>query len=138
MINYLELRNKFASLGYRIEMVNALVSMAVTLDKYELSDQEKETIFELISHTGRDRIRDLPDKVLDGKWEPFNYGNVQKGDFVRVKLDAYDSESGAEHNGLVGTLVHMAGHRCSVEYLGEATGKSIKHSMDSLESLTIG
>lgn len=137
MFDYLKLKTQFSALGYRSEVVTALVSIAVTLDKYDLTDSEKETVYELLSQSGREKTAILPDKLLDGNWEPFNYGNVKVGDYVRVRPDAYDSDTGRRHNGLVGILTRMSGHKCSVEYLGEATGNAIKHPMDNLESLRI-
>lgn len=138
MFNYHGLEHKLGALGLREDLVTALVSIAVTLDKYGLPTEDKETVYEMLSEAGRGKLDEAPEKLFNGEWEPFNYGNVKIGDYVRVKPDAYDSETGAKHNGLVGKLTYMAGHRCSVEYLGEATGNSIKHPMDNLESLRIG
>jgi len=78
---------------------------------------------------------DSAPEVFDDSWADFDYGNVRFGDFVRVKTDAYDSASGARHNGLVGILAYMKGGQCSVNYIGLATGNTMKHPKEKLDSL---
>lgn len=135
MHDYRSLRKRYEAIGYAGIVTEALVSVAITLDKYDLTDHERDVIYTLMSEVGRERLEQLHDAVLDGDWEPFNYGNVRIGDYVRVKPDAYDSPTGIPHNGLVGKLAYMAGHRCQVKYLGEETGSTMRHPMDNLESL---
>jgi hypothetical protein len=135
VFDYVKLRDTYEAIGYDGEVVEALVSVAVTLDKYDLTDSEREAVFNLLSESGRSKLADLPEDLIGGAWEPFNYGNVKIGDYVRVRPGSYDSETGKLHNGLVGKLVHMAYRRCLVDYLGEATGRQIRHPMEFLDSL---
>jgi hypothetical protein len=71
-------------------------------------------------------------------WRDFDYGNVKLGEFVRIKPDAYDSPSGVRHNGLVGILAFMNGGKCTVKYIGLASGNSQPHPMEKLDSLKGG
>jgi hypothetical protein len=137
VFDYAELRRHYEAIGYGGEILEALVSVAVVLDKYDLTDRQKDIVCNLLSEAGRETLKALPQKVYQGEWEPFNYGNVKLGDYVRVRPGTYDSDTGSLHNGLVGKLAHMAGRRCQVEYLGEASGRSIRHPMESLDSLKI-
>lgn len=137
MFDYTKLRDTYEAIGYDGALVEALVSVAVTLDKYDLTDSEKEVVYNLLSEAGRNKLAELPEKLIAGAWEPFNYGNVRIGDYVRVRPDTYDSETGKLHNGLVGKLLHMSNRRCTVDYLGEAAGRTIRHPMEFLDSLRI-
>lgn len=135
MFDYAKLRETYEAIGYSGALVEALVSVAVVLDKYQLPDSEKEVVFNLLSEAGRNKVADLPDALLGQHWEPFNYGNVKIGDYVRVRPGSYDSSTGQRHNGLVGKLLHMASRRCLVDYLGEEAGRQIRHPMEFLDSL---
>lgn len=135
MFNYVRLAEKVASLGYDSDIVGAVYSLGVALDRRELTPEQESIVLELFSVNGKEKLARFPDGVSEASWEDFNYGNVKIGDFVRVKKDAYDSETGSKHNGLVGILVHMRAGRCSVDYLGEESGRSMRHAMNSLESL---
>lgn len=117
-----------------IESIQALI---LTLDYYELSNYELETVLSLISSEGRDKLNNLPDKLFSSEWQEFDYGNVSIGHFVKVKDDAYSSEKGSLHNGLVGTLSFMSARHCTVNYIGFGSGKIMKHPMENLLSLKI-
>lgn len=135
MFDYAELQRHYESIGYGGDIVSALVSVAVVLDKYDLSDHDRDVVCNLLSEAGRGKLSQLPEKVVTGAWEPFNYGNVRIGDYVRVRPGSYDSDTGKLHNGLVGKLLHMASRQCIVDYLGEAAGRQIRHPMENLDSL---
>lgn len=135
MFDYSELRSHYEAIGYGGSVVDALVSVAVVLDKYDLDLHDRDVVCNLLSEAGRAGMSALPIGVYTGEWEPFNYGNVKIGDYVRVRPGTYDSETGKRHNGLVGRLTYMAGHQCAVDYLGEASGRTIRHAMESLDSL---
>lgn len=137
MFDIVRLRDTYEALGYRGELVEALVSLAVVLDKYNLTDEEKEVAYNLLSEAGRKKLAELPERLIWKQWEPFNYGNVRIGDYVRVRPGAYDSATGSRHNGLVGKLVYMANRTCSISYLGEAAGREIRHPMELIDSLKI-
>lgn len=132
------LRSKLSSIGYSGEshekLVQALVAVHLTLESFDLSKADQDTILDLLSANGRQSLNTVPDWEEDS-WVDFDYGNVRLGDFVRVKTDAYDSGTGSSHNGLVGVLTYMRGGKCTVEYIGLASGKTQKHPMEKLDSL---
>lgn len=137
MFDYNALTQMYSAMGFRPEIVDAVVSLATVLDRHELSDSQKETVFHLLSEAGQQSLKAVPEKVITGDWVEFDYGNVKIGDYVRVRPDAYDSETGAKHNGRVGTLKHMSHNRCVVEYVGAETGDSLAHPMGNLESIRL-
>lgn len=134
------LRAKLASLGYSglresdESLVQALVAVKLTLSTLELSQGAQEAVLDLLSADGRQALGATP-LFEEDQWMSFDYGNVKIGDFVRVKPDAYDSESGSRHNGLVGILVHMNAGKCTVKYIGRASGNKQPHPMEKLDSI---
>lgn len=137
MFDYNALTQLYSAMGFKIEIVNAVVSLATVLDRHNLSDADKETVFRLLSDAGQESLQEVPEKVITGEWRDFDYGNVQIGDYVRIKPDAYDSESGAKHNGRVGILQHMSHNRCTVAYVGAEVGEGLAHPMSNLESVRL-
>lgn len=144
LFDYKDLEDQLIAIGFDDDhefgeqVRSAALAVALTIDSYALPDDALDTILEIISSHGRKNLESLPQRVLNGsEWDEFALGNVAIGDFVRVKRDAYDSPTGAKHNGLVGTLGFVKGHRCSVNYIGSSTGKTMKHPMEKLESLRI-
>lgn len=135
MFNYEELSARVRAAGYDGAIHDAIVSVAVSVDKFDLTKEQKSVVLDFISSSGREQLDALPDRLLDGEWENFNYGNVKIGDYVRVRVDAYDSPTGAKHNGLVGILARADARRFVVQYLGEHVGQSMPHPETSLESL---
>lgn len=138
--NFDGLREKLVSLGYNGDhaddesVIQALVAVHLTLGTFELSEGAREAILDLLSTTGREAIDAFPE-ITEDAWQDFDYGNVKLMSFVRVKRDAYDADTGAKHNGLVGILTTMRGGVCSVDYIGLASGSSQRHSMEKLDSL---
>lgn len=143
MIDHKMLKEKLSAIGYDgtrptdAKIVEALLAVTVTLESYQLSEEQQDTVLDLLTLAGQDKLSHLPD-IQEDSWENFNYGNVKIGDFVRVKRDAYDSDSGKVDNGLVGILTYMSHGRCSVKYIGLSSGKVALHPMDNLESLKSG
>lgn len=138
--NHDGLREKLESIGYSglresdESLVQALVAVHLTLESLELSEAAQGVVLDLLSTTGRKALESTP--VFGGDaWRDFDYGNVKLGEYVRVKPDAYDSESGNRHNGLVGVLTYMTGGKCTVKYIGLASGNSQPHPMEKLDSL---
>jgi hypothetical protein len=135
------LRSILASVGYDSDHVegdkiaDATIAVLLTLSTFDLSEDAKKTVRNLMSTRFEADVSTLPYQFTEDSWQDFDYGNVTIGSYVRVKKDAYDSESGARHNGLVGRLLFMKGGSCSVEYIGLATGNTMKHPMDKIESL---
>lgn len=134
------LRAKLVSLGYDgshrddESVIQALVAVHLTLDTLGLSKDAQGAVLDLLSTHGRDSIAEVPE-IYEDSWIDFDYGNVKLMDFVRVKRDAYDSDSGAKHNGLVGILLDMRGGQCTVKYTGLASRNIQKHPMSKLDSL---
>lgn len=134
------IRSRMIALGYGDyrgddkKAIDAIIAVHLTLESYKLSDTGQELVFNMLSKYGRESLKNTPDWDNDS-WQDFDYGNVKQGEFVRVKPDAYDSESGARHNGLVGVLQYMKSRVCTVDYIGLATGNSHKHPMEKLQSL---
>lgn len=135
MLNYKEVEDRLKALGHDDLVVAAVVSAMVSMDKYGLSEDQKYMVFSLLSSTGFEALESLPDAVAKGQWVDFDYGNVSIGDYVRIKKDAYTSESGVKHNGKVGRLAYMHGGKCMVSYIGIDVGDQMRHPMTNLESL---
>ena len=137
------LREKLAALGYDgshkgdNEVVSALLAIHLTLRGFDLSPESQSIVLDFLSLSGRIAVNEFP-KTTDESWRDFDYGNVKIADFVRVKKDAYDSDTGAKHNGLVGILKSMTSGICTVEYIGLSAGNSMRHPMEKLESLKRG
>jgi hypothetical protein len=138
MLSYSEhdIRPKLEMIGYTNspKVVDAIAAVMLTLESLKLSPEEQALVLDLISKNGREALAKAPDWDEDS-WVDFDYGNVSQGEFVRVKPDAYDSDSGARHNGLVGVMQFMKARVCTVDYIGLASGNSQKHPMEKLQSL---
>lgn len=133
--HYKELENKLEALGHNEVTVQAIVSAMASVDKYDLSNDEKHVVYSLLSSVGMEALEELPEAVAKGEWVPFDYGNVFKGDYVRVRKDAYTAESAVNHNGKVGRLANAYAGRFTLSYIGLDTGQGFPHPMDKLESL---
>jgi len=137
------LREKLEGLGYTglretdESLIQALVAVHLTLETFKLSEDARGAVLDLLSGNGRDAVKSTPVFAEDA-WKSFDYGNVKMGEFVRVKTDAYDSPTGNPHNGLVGVLTYMSGGKCTVTYIGLASGNSQPHPMEKLDSLKGG
>lgn len=133
--NYKELEQKLTALGHTEKTVEGIVSAMVAMDKVGLNDDEKYAAYSLLSSVGMDILNAVPDWVAKGEWVDFQLGNVAVGDYVRVKKNAYTSDSGVNHNGKVGRLARMHGGKCTINYLGLDTGDGMLHPYGYLESL---
>ena len=138
--NHDGLREKLESLGYTglretdESLIQALVAVHLTLQTFDLPKAAQEAVLDLLSGSGRQAIEESP-AFKEDDWVDFDYGNVKLRDFVRVKTDAYDSETGSRHNGLVGILLEMTRGICTVKYLGLAANNQIRHPMEKLDSV---
>lgn len=136
------LREGLSALGYgdsdeHQKLAQALIAVHLTLSGFGLTKEAQNAVLDLLSEEGRTALDRTP-RFSEELWRDFDYGNVKPGAFVRVKKDAYDSDSGSRHNGLVGVLKFMQGGQCSVDYIGLASGNSQKHPMTKLDSLKWG
>lgn len=140
--DHLDLREKLESLGYSNlreddeSLVQALVAVYLTIESFNLSEETQGAVLSLLSATGQEALS-RPPQFKEEQWQDFDYGNVKIGDFVRVKKDAYDSETGKRHNGLVGILKTMRAGVCTVEYIGLATNNVMRHPKENLDSLKV-
>lgn len=131
------LRAKLEALGFDgthkddESVIQALVAVHLTLESLNLSKDAERAILDLLSDT---EWESLPD-ISESSWQDFDYGNVKLFDLVRVKPDAYDSDTGAKHNSLVGILTDMRGGQCTVKYIGLASRNSQRHPKEKLDSL---
>lgn len=139
MYNLEYFSEKLESIGYKAgSNVHRAVSDAlVAIEQHKLSQDEYAAILDLLSEFGRDSLGHYP-SFGDDLWQDFDYGNVIVGDYVRVRHDAYDSETGKHHNGLVGELLNVSGRRCSVRYIGLRGASKMYHPIGNLESLKHG
>lgn len=138
LFDHEDLQERLAMAGYAEDegISKAVMKLAFVLDNEELSDTHKELVMNLFNKTTLDQIKALPLEFLGkNKWVPFDYGNVKKGDYVRVRYGAYDSETGQKHNGRLGTLIDMKAWRCKVQYIGMPNEEPMTHPMDNLESI---
>lgn len=141
--DYENMRASLQSIGYSGEdpesykILDAVVAACLTIAEFDLSEEALKTVLSLIQSDSRLAISAWMRAKEGMLWEDFNYGNTTFGDYVRVKVDAYDSVSGTPHNGLVGILTQMSQGKCLVEYLGLAAGQSMYHPMENLESLKV-
>lgn len=136
--DYEDFQRRLVFAGYEkdSEVYTTIMRLAVVLDNEEISDTSREIVLNLFSKSALDQLIEVPTNVLGQTvWKSFDYGNVQKGEYVRVRLDAYDSLTGQKHNGRVGILMDMAAWRCKVKYLGMPGIEIMTHPMDNLESL---
>lgn len=133
-----DLKERLSMAGYPedSEISRAVTKLAFVLDNEDLSDVHKELVLSLFNKTTLDQINALPLEFLSkNKWGPFDYGNVKKGEYVRVRYDAYDAETGQKHNGRLGILLDMKAWRCKVQYIGMSNEELMTHPMDNLESI---
>lgn len=114
----------------------ALLSLFATLAASNLDDEQARTVLEIFSLEGLQSLQDTPEKVLKAQWEPFSYGNVKIGDFVKIKSGIYsDSQTGIKHEGRIGVLVSMTNYRCRIRYIGLHAGNIMDHPMENLQSM---
>lgn len=135
--DYDGLRAKLESIGYTglretdESLIQALVAIQLTLKSFDLPEDAQRAVLDLLSSAGTEALKSAP----EGDWIEFDYGNVQEGDFVKVKPDAYDSKTGSRHNGLVGVLESMRNGIATVRYIGLAANSKMRHPKENLYSL---
>ncbi len=136
--DYDDLKERLILAGFSegSEVFKAVNNLAIVLDNEEISETHRELVLEVFSKTALEQISSLPKEFLSqNKWMVFDYGNVKKGDYVRVRLNAYDSPIGVKHNGRLGILIDMKAWRCKVQYIGMPQVETMVHPMDNLESI---
>jgi hypothetical protein len=125
-------------LGYSAERPDgdatraAVLTLLHTLDAQDLSADGRGAVADLVATLVRD---DSALGVERGEWRQFRLGDVKLGSIVRVKWDAYDSLTGAHHNGLVGVFTSAYSGRCTVRYVGRKDRVDYTHPAPLLEVL---
>lgn len=136
---YLIRQLELVGIGERAEDARIMLAMemlAYTLDAQELTESERSIVLQLFSKTGLEQLQDVSGKVQASKrWSEFEIGNTTYGDIVRVKLNAYDTPSGSEHNGLVGKVESVSHGRVGVRYIGRYADQLQIHPRGNLEVL---
>lgn len=131
-----EAAEKLKALGYTRDspIFSAVLDIIATISLHDLSSKDEKDVLNLITSQ---EFEDFP-LLDDTSWVEFDYGNVKPGDYVRIKKDSYDSETGREHNGRVGRLVNLSGRRATVRYLGIKGISPMRHPIGNLQSLKFG
>lgn len=141
MFDYEQFLKSLADAGYEKEsdVAKAIMHLAYTLDASGLSESDRSIVLQLFSGKGLEQLQnfsgDLPESY---RWSEFEIGNTKVGDVVRVGLDAYDTEKGRPHNGLVGVIESVYGGRVEVRYLGRYADLPQTHPRENLEILKKG
>lgn len=112
-----------------------LFDILTVIENANLSEEDQKTLYQLMSPEGFAEIYN----VLEVReWSEFDYGNVKVGSLVKVKDDAYSSETGKAHNGRVGFLLDISGRRCLVRYVGTRGKSEMRHPIENLQSPKYG
>jgi hypothetical protein len=118
------------------EITKTILNLAYTLDASELSESDRSIVLQLFSSKGLEQLQNLSGRIPNSyKWSDFEIGNTREGDVVRVRLDAYTTESGAKHNGLVGVIESVYAGRVTVRYYGRYADIPQIHPREKLEIL---
>ena len=135
----IDLSEKLESLGLlqSSAVTSAVSDVLATLSMHNLTENQEREVLDLISSKGLSEIIETP-LFSDDAWVDFDYGNVKIGDYVRVKPNVYDSDTGSKHNSRVGVLVTIRARRCTVRYLGINHVYPMQHPIRNLQSLKHG
>lgn len=116
------------------DLYNALSDAYIALAFWNLDPISMDRALNLISEYGLSDLERTP-IIPEDSWVEFDYGNVKIGEYVMVAKDAYDSITGMKHNGRLGVLIGMSGHRGTVRYIAEKEHSEMRHPMDKLRSI---
>lgn len=138
MFNYEQLSKSLSDSGYDTDskIVKAIMNLSYTLDASELSETDRSIVLQLFSVRGLGQLQENPGRLPESyKWSEFEIGNTRVGDVVRVRLDAYNTSSGSNHNSLVGIIESVYAGRVEVRYLGRYADIPQTHPREKLEIL---
>jgi hypothetical protein len=133
-----ELSKSLEQAGYTSDdqITKTVLNLAYTLDASGLSESERSIVLQLFSSRGLEQLQNLSGRIPSSyKWSDFEIGNTREGDVVRVRLDAYTTESGSQHNGLVGVIESVYAGRVTVRYYGRYADLPQVHPREKLEIL---
>lgn len=138
MIDYDKLVKSLVDTGYdeNSDLVKTVKNLSYTLDASELPEQERSIVLQLFSSRGLEQLQNFSGQLPESyRWSEFEIGNTRVGDTVRVRLDAYTTAKGSQHNGLVGVIKSVYGGRVEVEYVGRYADIPQTHPREKLEIL---
>lgn len=136
--DYTRAEAELEELGYTDERVDgeqirsAVLNVLYCLDSQELPPNTQSIVADLVGHVTR---KDEEFGGTRGVWKQFHLGDVKRGEIVRVKWDAYDSDTGSKHNGLVGVFLSALSGRCTIRYIGRKDKLDFTHPPSLLEVL---
>lgn len=118
------------------EITKTILNLAYTLEASGLSESDRSIVLQLFSSKGLEQLQNLSGRIPSSyKWSAFEIGNTREGDVVRVRLDAYSTDSGMKHNGLVGVIESVYAGRVTVRYYGRYADIPQTHPRELLEIL---
>lgn len=138
MMDYEQLTKNLIDAGYTedSEIIKTIKNLSYTLDASELTETDRSIVLQLFSTKGLEQLQDSSEKQpASYKWSEFEIGNTKVGDMARVRLDAYSTESGQAHNGLVGIIESVYGGRVTLHYVGRYADIPQTHPREKLEIL---
>jgi hypothetical protein len=137
-MDFEELSKSLETAGYSAdsEIAKTILNLAYTLDASELSESDRSIVLQLFSSRGLEQLQNLSGRIPSSyRWSEFEIGNTREGDVVRVRLDAYTTENGSQHNGLVGVIESVYAGRVTVRYYGRYADLPQIHPREKLEIL---
>lgn len=127
--------------GYRVDgergdkTVDAVTALFAVLDGQNLDLTARRAVAQLFS-TLVEKDGDLGvEGTQRSTWKQFYLGTFPYLSTVRVKVDAYDTPAGRQHNGLTGIFVSAHAGRAYVQYSGRRDGSGHEHHPTKLEIL---
>lgn len=132
-----EILRTIPDLGFdeKSKVYKTLYDIFSILSYNNITDEERNIISQLLGGSGYSEISSIS---VPNRWMEFDYGNVKTGAIVKVKEDAYSSETGQLHNGRVGFVLDISGRRCLVRYAGTRGKSEMRHPIDKLLSPKYG
>jgi hypothetical protein len=135
--DYSFVQRELENAGYRSEdgITAAVEALFATLDGAELDLLKRRAAAQLFTSLV-EKDGSLGTKAGPrSQWKQFYLGTFPYGSTVRVRTDAYETPSGARHNGLTGIFVSAHAGRAFVQYHGRKDGSGHEHHPSKLEVL---
>lgn len=126
---------KKAGIPETSKIYQLMYDILLIVEYNEVSSNDLQAVLQLLSYDGS---YELSNTKIPTQWSEFDYGNAKIGSLVKVKEDAYTSETGLRHNGRIGFLLDISGRRCLIRYLGTRGKSDMRHPIDNLQSPKYG
>lgn len=132
-----EILRAIHDLGFdeKSRVYKSLYDILSILSYNSITEEERNIISQLLGDFGYSEISNIS---IPSRWMEFDYGNIKAGAVVKVKEDAYSSETGQLHNGRVGFVLDISGRRCLIRYAGTLGKAEMRHPIDKLLSPKYG